>query len=452
MIANKKIYHLSNTTDHTKGFTLIEILIAMIISAILFVLVSSLLANLFRSDTKSKQSQTMEQTKNDIRSELTNAVRWADNLTHDSEQLFLDEDIYRLEDNRFVKNSIPLSHRDIEVSNLRIVKHTPRIDASRTEAGFGLTGAYYNNQNFTDRILERVDDQVNFDWGNESPDPTVSPNTFSARWTGQIESVFEGEYAFRIDSNDGARVWIDDELVLDAWDGGSRTGSKYLLSNKRYNILIEYYEVSGGANIGFSWALPGGDLEIVPSKYLYPNSLSVSLEITMELVHKRNSSLKNTLKTVLTPRSGVVASGLIDNFVTPTPTSMPASTPTPSLVPTSPPTACVPWVENVNSGWPECNGWATNPNYNKQACRTRALRRARATYSNNKTFYQMGLPLPPSGNINSAEGGTDQQWYNWGAWSAWTVPVSQVPSGHFLGVGTSCGIGPNVCKGELCPM
>jgi len=112
---------------------------------------------------------------------------------------------------------------------------------------------------------------------------------------------------------------------------------------------------------------------------------------------------------------------------------------TQSVTPTTPESE----PEAAESGWPECNGWETNPNYNKHACREKALGRARTKFTGfgDKSFYDMGLPLPPSGNINSTEGGTDQQWYNWGLWSQWNT--NPVPGGHFLSHGTSCGIGPN---------
>lgn len=96
-----------------------------------------------------------------------------------------------------------------------------------------------------------------------------------------------------------------------------------------------------------------------------------------------------------------------------------------------------------DSGWSECNGWLSS-GYNPHPCRARALERANKKYAGDfggKTFYDMGLPTPPSGDKNKTQGGTDQQWYNWGLWDDWNV--SEVPNGHFLSYGTSCGIGPN---------
>lgn len=83
------------------------------------------------------------------------------------------------------------------------------------------------------------------------------------------------------------------------------------------------------------------------------------------------------------------------------------------------------------SGWPECNNWQNNANYDKFACRTRALQRAE-----NGMFYESGLPLPPSGSKNSTIG-ADADWYMWG---------SIDPSGrNFLSDPTACGLGPSMC-------
>src|SRR3712207_5082677 len=56
------------------------------------------------------------------------------------------------------------------------------------EHGTGLLGEYYNNANFTDLKLTRVDPLLNFSWDTGSPAPTISPDTFSVRWTGQLEA------------------------------------------------------------------------------------------------------------------------------------------------------------------------------------------------------------------------------------------------------------------------
>jgi len=83
--------------------------------------------------------------------------------------------------------------------------------------GQGLTGDYFNNQTLTDpAVLTRIEN-VDFDWGNGSPDASVPVNNFSARWSGAVVPEFTEAYTFRTRTDDGVRLWVDDQLVIDNW-------------------------------------------------------------------------------------------------------------------------------------------------------------------------------------------------------------------------------------------
>lgn len=471
-IVNTKAINKRSCDDRKKGFTLIELLIAVSVSSFLFVLVSSILISLFRSDTKSKQGQTLEQTVNDIRRDLTNNVRWSDVISYDSDSIKINDIIYGLNGGRFVKGDTPLSHKDIEVSNFKVTVHTPAIEATQAGNGFGLTGHYYNDS-FIDKVYEQIDSQIDFDWGRDSPSEIVNNDDFSIRWSGQIESIESGQYQFFLESDDGARLWIDNALLINAWESGHGSGVVNLGESIRHSVVVEFHETANKANIKLYWKTPSGNKEIVPSTNLYPSYISTSLEISMLLTHKQNSGLSRVFRTILTPRSSIIAGSITDlpipsptssvntptprpkNTPTPinTPTHGPTNTPTPvSATPSptvKPPTPTQPPVcGNIDeiSGWPECNGWnpesekvAFNPNYDKYACRNKALVRARATYPkfDNQSFYDIGLPFPPSGDKYSTTGGNDRAWFNWGM----TKPSGE----NFLGAGSSCGTGPNYC-------
>ncbi|MBC1281364.1 hypothetical protein GNF10_36955, partial [Nostoc sp. UCD121] len=62
--------------------------------------------------------------------------------------------------------------------------------------GNGLKAEYYDNIDFTNLKQSRTDATVNFDWGLGSPDPTIAPDTFSARWTGQVQAKYSETYNF----------------------------------------------------------------------------------------------------------------------------------------------------------------------------------------------------------------------------------------------------------------
>lgn len=72
--------------------------------------------------------------------------------------------------------------------------------------GTGLTGQYYDNMDFTALKVTRTDPTVNFDWGAGSPVAGVGADTFTVRWTGQVQPPANGTYTFTTASDDGVRL------------------------------------------------------------------------------------------------------------------------------------------------------------------------------------------------------------------------------------------------------
>ena len=67
----------------------------------------------------------------------------------------------------------------------------------------------------------RNDVAVDFDWGEASPAPGQVPaDGFSARWTRTLPFV-EGPYRFSVTANDGAHVLVDNQVLIEAWNGSS---------------------------------------------------------------------------------------------------------------------------------------------------------------------------------------------------------------------------------------
>lgn len=147
--------------------------------------------------------------------------------------------------------------------------------------GEGLAGAYFSCPSpgvYGDFILARVDPEIFFDWGSGSPDPAIPTDRFAVRWTGTLVSESSGIHRFRLNHDDGARVYIDGEQVVDSWtDSGSGQNEFDLDFNGRVGsadrrgIVIEYYENGGGANVRFRWRPPGEtEFVAVPSSLLRP--------------------------------------------------------------------------------------------------------------------------------------------------------------------------------------
>ncbi len=143
--------------------------------------------------------------------------------------------------------------------------------------GNGLLGVYFDDVGLTDPAFERTDPSVDFNWGVGSPDATIAPDTFSVRWVGQIEPLYSEEYTFYTTSDDGIRLWIDGQQIIDHWNdhvSTVRSGRVTLQAGQRYDVRMEYYERTGFAVAKLEWSSPSQSREVVPQLQLYSESPS----------------------------------------------------------------------------------------------------------------------------------------------------------------------------------
>jgi hypothetical protein len=94
-------------------------------------------------------------------------------------------------------------------------------------------------------VLRRNDLALDFDWGTGSPGPGVPADDFSVRWTRQT-NMASGSYRFYLQADDGARVWLDGQLLIDAWPasiGETYVAEAYVPSGTHL-FEVEYFEVT----------------------------------------------------------------------------------------------------------------------------------------------------------------------------------------------------------------
>lgn len=102
-------------------------------------------------------------------------------------------------------------------------------------------------------VARGCDDRVAFDWGLGGPGGAVPADQFSARWE-QTVTVAAGTYTFTARSDDGVRVWVDGELVLDDWsDHAPQTVSAEYPLDGTHTLRVEYYDNIGGAMVQLDW-------------------------------------------------------------------------------------------------------------------------------------------------------------------------------------------------------
>lgn len=119
-------------------------------------------------------------------------------------------------------------------------------------------GEYFNGTDFDNLVMTRTDTRIDFNWTSESPGVAVDKDYFSARWRGNF-FFEEGKYDFFVKSDDGARVYVNNDLIIDNWEKPTRSEIRYQtqMSEGVHQIKVEYYEKTGNANIKSGWALVG---------------------------------------------------------------------------------------------------------------------------------------------------------------------------------------------------
>ena len=124
------------------------------------------------------------------------------------------------------------------------------------EEKFGLLGEYFDNSAFDgEPAFTRVDSMVDFFWNQGSPEG-LPGEYFSIRWTGQLVAETSGRYLLAITSDDGSRLYVNGELLVDNWGKHGmmdRSAMVDLEAGVAVDIKIEFYEETGEAGMRFGW-------------------------------------------------------------------------------------------------------------------------------------------------------------------------------------------------------
>ncbi len=140
--------------------------------------------------------------------------------------------------------------------------------------GDGLTGQYYDTAAFGTLKTTRTDATINFNFGTGIPSGTAitSADTFSIAWSGQIDPEFSALYTFYVTADDGARLWVNDQMVVCrtfAAAGPEMRGQVQLQAGQRANVRLEYLEQTGSASVKLEWSCASRPREVIPTARLF---------------------------------------------------------------------------------------------------------------------------------------------------------------------------------------
>lgn len=142
----------------------------------------------------------------------------------------------------------------------------------RAPSGPGLEAVYFEDRDLSRVAVRRRDPRIHFDWGSDSPAPAVPPDRFSVRWTGKLRIPEASAYTFYLASDDGARLFVADRLVVDNWSAHAMTEAQGALALPVgiVPIRVEYYEEEGIAAVTLSWSSPSRSKRIISGSAFAP--------------------------------------------------------------------------------------------------------------------------------------------------------------------------------------
>ncbi len=135
----------------------------------------------------------------------------------------------------------------------------------------GLRATYFAGTDLKEQLFSRLETGVHTDLGLESVPLDQRKTDFSVRWNGYLQPLFSEKYLLSLRSDAGARLFIDDKLVIDAWGSqnpADHQGSVVLDASKRHPMRVEYKQPKSGMLVKLEWASMNQKPETIPVERL----------------------------------------------------------------------------------------------------------------------------------------------------------------------------------------
>lgn len=171
------------------------------------------------------------------------------------------------------REAVQLALEDVRTADLRAIPAAPQRKPSPAGVppGRGLRAEYFGDADHNELRFVTIDPVVDFDFPSGlCGDPLLS-ETFSVRWTGFVTPAFSEEYTFYLEVDDGARLIVGGNIVIDRLrsPAGIHAGTLKMKAGQKYELRLEYRNAGGPARCRLSWSSPSRSREIIPPENLW---------------------------------------------------------------------------------------------------------------------------------------------------------------------------------------
>lgn len=170
----------------------------------------------------------------------------------------------------------------------------PIVPPAVVGTGSGIAATYYDEGNFAGFSTAKLDSRLDFSWdGKRPPARSISPDTWSAKWVGELEAQYTDTYTISALTNRPFSLAINGQSVIDdAADSIDRvaSGKVFLKAGQRYGILATYRATASPSLLSVSWSCPLAPNRAIPTTQLYPTNerQATKLELLSPMISLTN--------------------------------------------------------------------------------------------------------------------------------------------------------------------
>ncbi|MDR0845415.1 MAG: glycoside hydrolase family 3 C-terminal domain-containing protein [Tannerella sp.] len=157
-------------------------------------------------------------------------------------------------------NDIQINYIQTGVSNQYTTVSSAWLSNTVKPSQAGVYAEYFNNTDLSGKpSYSAIEEKLQGYWHNLSPAPGINPDNFSVRYSGYLSVPSSGTYEFYLTSDDYAKLYINNNLLIDNWSDsrGSQGKSQTiaLRGGEKISVRLEYAEMSGNASVEVRWRL-----------------------------------------------------------------------------------------------------------------------------------------------------------------------------------------------------
>lgn len=135
------------------------------------------------------------------------------------------------------------------------------------------------------RIVKEINESYTF----MSPDSSIASDHYSIRYSGFLKPDETGTYELALEGNDGYRLYLDNQLLINQWNKVSyrtSTATVFLQKGKQYQLKVEFFESKGNGKIKFLWKQAKWDSSAMKIKQAVELAKKVDINVIVAGIHE----------------------------------------------------------------------------------------------------------------------------------------------------------------------